>query len=268
MDSIIGELSLRLYQLLSLLRRRPEEARVHFSLLVLKGHIEAHNVAVLEATGHVGLSAAVIEDQTTHQLRLGGHLVLHVHNFDHVQVDVIIARDCIHRVDHNFGKRIRNARVNLRVQRSLGNFEKEIASDFGRHLERLKVLHALSLGKFETVNNDSGVDSLAEVALRLTHKLSNEKYIRGGTIADDIILGSGCTANHSRGGVLDLHFMQKYATIFGQLNLASSSNKHFDGSFGAEVCLEDFLESFSSVDIDAEGSSFANDVCLGIDELK
>jgi len=43
---------------------------------------------------------------------------------------------------------------------------------------------------------------------------------------------------------------------------------HFDGSFGAKVCLEDFLESFGSVDVYAEGSSFTNDVCLGIYELK
>ena len=99
--------------------------------------------------------------------------------------------------------------MNLRVQRSPSNFEEEIASDFGRHLESFEVLHALSLGKFETVNNDTGVNAFAKVALRLSHKLSNEKHIRGGTIADDIVLGSGCSANHSCSWVLDLLHIQK-----------------------------------------------------------
>jgi hypothetical protein len=46
--------------------------------------------------------------------------------------------------------------------------------------------------------------SLAEVSFGLTHQLTDEKHIRGGAITNDVILGSGSTANHGSGGVLDL----------------------------------------------------------------
>ena len=52
-DTVISELTLRLNQLLSLVGVGPEESGVDLGLLVLKRHVQAHDVAVLHAAWHV-----------------------------------------------------------------------------------------------------------------------------------------------------------------------------------------------------------------------
>jgi len=69
-DTIIRELPLRLDELLSLVCVAPEEARVDLGLFVLETHVEAHDVAVLQARGHVALTATVVQDETPHKSRL------------------------------------------------------------------------------------------------------------------------------------------------------------------------------------------------------
>ncbi len=115
-NAVISELTLRLNQLLSLIGIAPEESGVDLGLFVLKGNIEAHDVAVLQSGGHVALSATVIEDETANQLRLSRHLVLHVHDFDHVKIDLIIAHNSFDGIDNNFGKRVCNRWVDLSVE--------------------------------------------------------------------------------------------------------------------------------------------------------
>jgi hypothetical protein len=189
-DSVVSELSLGLDELLSLIGVGPEEAGVDLGLLVLEGDVEAHDVTVLEAGWHVVLATTVIEDETANKAGLGGHLVLHVHDLDHVEVDAIIAGELL-----------------------LGDFE------------GVQEAEALSLGHLDTINDDTGVDSLTDVALSLAHKLANEKDVGGGTVADDIVLGGGSAANHGGGRVLDLHLVQENAAVLGQLDLSGASDK-------------------------------------------
>jgi hypothetical protein len=68
--------------------------------------------------------------------------------------------------------------------------------------------------------------------------------------------------------VLDLHLVEENGTIFGKFNLTSTTNKHLDGSLWSKVSLEHFLESFSSIDVNTEGLSLSNDICVCVDELE
>ena len=225
-DSIIGELSLGLDQLLSLVGVGPEEAGVDLGLFVLEGDVEAHDVAVLVAGGHVTLATTVVEDETANKLRLGRHLVLHVHDLDHVKVDSVVAGNALNGIDDDFGEGVGDRRVNLRVQRSAGNVDEEITGQLlVGHLEGIEEAEALALGLLKTINDDTGVDTLAEVALSLTHELTNEKHVGGGTVTDDIILSGGSTADHGGSGMLDLHLVEEDAAILGQLDLSGAANK-------------------------------------------
>ena len=223
-DTIIGELSLGLNKFLPLVSVAPEESRVHLSLFVLKTHVEAHNVAVLKARWHVTLATTVVKDETADEARLSGHLVLHVHDFNHVQVDTLVTSDRLHGVDNNLSERVGDGWVDLGVEGGAGDIEKQVTAHLLlRHLESVQEFHDLYLGFLKTINEDSGVNTLAKVSLGLTHELSDEKHIGRGAVTNDIILSSCCTADHSGSGVLNLHLVEEDATIFGKFNLSSAT---------------------------------------------
>jgi len=84
LDLVVSELSLRGNKFLTVFSVGPEEARVDFGLLVFERDIQAHDVTVFKTGGHVGVTTTVIEDKTLNEPGLSRHLVLHVHEFDHV----------------------------------------------------------------------------------------------------------------------------------------------------------------------------------------
>jgi hypothetical protein len=62
----------------------------------------------------------VIENETLHELRLGGHLVLHVHDLDHVQVDLFllllwVSCDGLNGINKDFAKWVSKFWVDLGV---------------------------------------------------------------------------------------------------------------------------------------------------------
>ena len=174
------------------------------------------------------MATAMIEYQALDELALCGHLVLHVHDFDHVEIDgLAILGDGLHGINNDVGKRVGNARVNLGHQGSAGNVEEELLGDsFGEgDLGGLEVGKSLFLGNFDSVNNDAGMHSLAQIALSLTHELSNEENVGGGTITNDIVLSGGSATDHSSSGVLDLHLVEENVTILGDLNLTGTANE-------------------------------------------
>ncbi len=61
--------------------------------------------------------------------------------------------------------------------------------------------------ELKTIDDDSGMDTLSEVALSLAHELSDKEDISGGTISDDFVLSGRSAANHSSSRVLDLHLV-------------------------------------------------------------
>ena len=90
LDAVVDELPLGLDELLPVLGRLVEEARVNLRLLVLHADVAGEDVAVLERLGHVGVPPAVVHDDALHQLRVGLGSVLHLHDLDHVQVAVFL----------------------------------------------------------------------------------------------------------------------------------------------------------------------------------
>ena len=71
------------------------------------------------------MTTSVIEHETTDELALSGHLVLHVHDFDHVQIKgSIVSLDSLHGVDDDFSERVGEVRVDLCGKRGSGNFQK------------------------------------------------------------------------------------------------------------------------------------------------
>jgi hypothetical protein len=69
------------------------------------------------------------------------------------------------------------------------------------------------------------VDAFTKIAFSLTHKFSDEKNVRCGTIADNLVLSSGSTTDHSSSWVLDLHFVKQDSSVFGKFDLACTANE-------------------------------------------
>ena len=274
LDLIVSELSLGGNKLFSLVSVGPEEAGMDFSLLVLEGDVKAEDEAVVEGGWQVGVSTTMIEDKTSNESGLGGHLMLHVHDFNHVQVDlsrwnsILWCGDGLNGINKDFTEWVGNGWVDLGVKGSSGNLDEEVSGDILSNFEFFKESEGLHLGKVHTFDKDSWMDSVSDVSLGLSHDFTDEKDIGGGSITNHIVLGSGGSTNHCGGRMLNLHLMEKDGSVLGELNLTSSSDKHLDGSLWTEVSLEDFLKSLGSVDVDSEGLSFSNDIGISVDELK
>lgn len=268
-DFVVGELTLGSDQLLSLVSVGPEEAGMDFGLFVFERHVQAHDVTVLHAGGEVGVSTTVIKDETLDELGLVGQLVLHVHKFDHVQVDGSVGLgDAVDGIDDNFAEGVGELGLDFGAKGSAGNLNEHVTVDLNLMLEGVKEAEGLTLSELHTVNEDTGVNSFAEVALSLTHELTDEEHVGGGTVTDDVVLGGGSTADHGSSRVLDLHLVEENSSVLGQLNLSSASDEHLNGALGTEVGLEDLLEALGGVDVNAEGSCLTDNISLCVDELK
>ena len=168
----------------------------------------------------------MIENETADEAGLSGHFVLHVHDLNHVQIDLLITSDGLHSIDDDLSKRVGNRGVHLRVKRGFGNSEEGVAGHLRLgDLELLKEAEGLKLSLLDTINDDPGVDTLAEVALCLAHELTDEEHVSGGAITDDIILSSGSAANHSSGRMLDLHLVEQDTAVLGQLDLTGTADE-------------------------------------------
>ena len=225
-DTVVSELSLGLDELLSLVGVAPEESGVDLGLFVLEGDVEAHDVTVGETAWHVALATTVIEDETADEARLSGHLVLHVHDLDHMEINTVVSHDGLDGINADFGKRVGDGGVDLGVEGSAGDLHEHVTRKIGLlDSEGIEESEALALGLLEAVSDDTGVDTLAEVALSLTHELTNEEDVGGGAVADDIILGGSGTADHGGGGVLDLHLVEENTAILGKFDLSGATDE-------------------------------------------
>lgn len=77
------------------------------------------------------------------------------------------------------------------------------ASQWPTYVERLL------LGELESLCDDTGVETLGNVALGLLHELSDEHDDRSSTVSSNLILSCCCAGNHSGSGVLDLLNVEK-----------------------------------------------------------
>lgn len=69
-DFIVSELSFGSDELFSLFSVGPEESRVDLSLFVLKGDVEAEDIAILHGGWEIRVSATVVKDKTSDELAL------------------------------------------------------------------------------------------------------------------------------------------------------------------------------------------------------
>ena len=130
--------------------------------------------------------------------------MLHVHDLDHVKIDMSVTLDSFDGIDDELGQWVGQSWVDLGVEGSAANFDQKISGDLWGLLERIKEPEDLSLAKVDTISDDSWVDSLTDVSLGLAHELTDEEDIGGGTISSDIILGGSGATNHGGSWMLDL----------------------------------------------------------------
>lgn len=97
---------------------------MHLSLLVFERDVQAHNVAVFKSGGQVTVAATVIEHQALNQLGLGRHLVLHMHQLNHMQVDrLVFPGNALDGIDNHLTEGVGQLRSNLSVEGSASNFD-------------------------------------------------------------------------------------------------------------------------------------------------
>jgi len=76
-----------------------------------------------------------------------------------------------------------------------------------------------------TIGDQPGVDALLDESFSLFKKFSNDENIRGGSIADHVILGSCSPGDHRSSRVPDLHLLQQHIPVLGQLDLTCTSDQ-------------------------------------------
>ena len=180
LDLIVGEGSLGSDELLSLLGVGPEETGMDLGLLVLEGDVKAKDVAVSHGGWEITVSTSVVENKSLNELRLSGHLVLHVHDLNHVQVDFLLLRlwvslYSLNGINKDLAKWVSELWMNLGVQRGSGNIDEKLSSWLLLDLEFLEELKGLGLGDLHTFNKDSWMNSITDVSLGLSHDLSDEE---------------------------------------------------------------------------------------------
>ena len=112
----------------------------------------------------------MVKNKTTNEAGLSRHLVLHVHDFNHVEVDALLAHDRVDGVDDDLSEWVRDSRVDLGVKRGAGHIDEQVTANFRLwYLEGVQELKDLTFGLLQTVDDDTRMDSLAKVALGLAH---------------------------------------------------------------------------------------------------
>jgi hypothetical protein len=100
------------------------------------------------------VSTTVIKDKSLDELALSGHLVLHMHYLNHVQVDgLALASNGVYSLNNDVSQGIGNTRVNLGHEGSTSDLDEEFLGYLlMRNLDLLEEGKSLLFGKFDTVN--------------------------------------------------------------------------------------------------------------------
>jgi hypothetical protein len=167
----------------------------------------------------------VIKDETADKLGLSGHLVLHVHQFNHVKINSTVSSDGADSINNDFAKRVAEDGWDLGVEGGASDFDKEVTGDFLFKSEGLKEFEALGLGNLVAINNNAGVDTFAEVSLSLAHELTNEEDVGSSSVTDDLILSGSSASNHSGSWVLDLHLVEEDSSVLSKFNLTGTTDE-------------------------------------------
>mmetsp|Transcript_9799 Transcript_9799/g.25057 ORF Transcript_9799/g.25057 Transcript_9799/m.25057 type:complete len:363 (+) Transcript_9799:362-1450(+) len=174
-DTLVRVLPLGRHHLLALVGIAVEEARVHLTLVVLQGNVAGQDVAVFVVLGHVGVPRAMVQHQSVDKLGVSGHLVTHMHDFHHVQVDGL-ARNAHSQdsIGHTVSKLVRKILLDLGPEGGVRHAANllPIRCVHGL-LHRLEVSKGSFLSDLKTLDNKSRVKSFVYVFLSLLQQLPN-----------------------------------------------------------------------------------------------
>ncbi len=127
-DAVVSEFAFGLDETFALLSRAVVKATVDFALLVLQRHVARQNEALFRALFHIRVARPVIEDKTFHAHALHVTLVLHAHDFYHVQIDGLVRNtDGLDGVYYQLRQVVRELGVHLGAKSSLGQLQKKRA---------------------------------------------------------------------------------------------------------------------------------------------
>jgi hypothetical protein len=194
-------------------------------LVEFQGDVANEKENILGTLLHVGMASTVIEDKTLHERSVGGSLVAHGHNLDHVQVDGATGTaDGEHSIHAHVGHLaeigliansqslmgagnylIGDGALQLGAEGSTGNTAEELGiKHVLLHLERFKSAKSLLLCQIKALRHYAWVKAIGEEARSLLKKLADEKDVGGRSITGDVILGSCRAGNEGCRGMLDL----------------------------------------------------------------
>ena len=203
-----------------------EKLRIDLGLLILQGDVAGEQIAVLETLGHIRVSGAVVHDESLDQLGVSGQLVHHMHDFDHVQVNRLICdSDDVDCLDHDVHELVCQIRLQFRAQRRPSHADQQrFLNRVPCHFEALQKLQGLLPPQLIPFGYYPRVHLFLHQPLRLLHQFADQQHVRSGPIPYDVVLGRRGTGDHACGGVLDLHFVEQYAAVFGEFDLPCAAD--------------------------------------------
>lgn len=215
---LVEPLALGLHELLALLGIGVEETGLDLRLLVLKGYVARHDVAVVQHLGHVGMTSAVIEDEAIDEARVGAHLLLHVHDLNPLQVEgcvhgavhivhvvdvatitrlLLLGGDALDGIHHGLGHLLGQLVIELGLEGGGGDAPEQVAVLDGRFavlpadgdLELVEEFQGGIAGDVVSVRDDAGVQALGGVSVGLPQELAAKEDGRRGSVTRDVVLG-------------------------------------------------------------------------------
>lgn len=131
LDLGVCERALRGLKCLTLLCGFEEETGVYFCLLVFQVNIASQDVAIVQLCWHIWMPATVIEYQSIDEFGLRRHLMRHVHNLDHKEINWLIwLLNGQYGVGDDFGELVGHLWVKLGAEGSARDAEEKFPVDF------------------------------------------------------------------------------------------------------------------------------------------
>mmetsp|Transcript_5436 Transcript_5436/g.13686 ORF Transcript_5436/g.13686 Transcript_5436/m.13686 type:complete len:423 (-) Transcript_5436:94-1362(-) len=243
--------------------------RVNFTLLVFQRNIARKNVGILGTLWHTGVTTAVIENKTSNQTSVEIGLVLHEHHLDHEQVDgLVTTTNGQNSINHQLGELLSQIGAQLCEQRGTAyTIQQLLVVCINFLLALLQGSVELWTCDCEAFCNGARVKTLSNPTLCFLEDLSHQNDVAGGTITGDIVLCSGGASDEAGSRVLDLHLVQEYVAVLGQLHISAATHQHLHGSLGAQVGLQHGLQTARGADVHQQGILLPNDRSLRVQLL-
>lgn len=117
----------------------------------------------------------MVQNQSIDELGLVGHLVDHMHDLNHVKVDLLsFFSDTLHGVHDDVSEHVGELWLEFGRKGGLGDMSEKRGVDLDIALESLEELKRLNFGLLIAVGDDSGVDSFLDKFLGLLEEITDD----------------------------------------------------------------------------------------------